>query len=187
VVELLRQNQPYTALFVFQRNLDLDQRLHLFAAGVDDCVGEPFFLQEFAMRLEASIRLRQAACNLPGSQMGVNVLCSGDLELNLVRRTVTRRGKSIDLRTREFMLLEYLVRNANRSVTRNMILEHVWKSTFEGLSNVLDVYISSLRSKLERGFPQKLIQTNRGIGYTFNISGTAARPTEPTMSTDRRL
>jgi two-component system, OmpR family, response regulator len=72
-------------------------------------------------------------------------------------------------------LLEYLVRNVDRPVTRTMIVEHVWKSSFEGLTNVVDVYISSLRSKLDRGFPQKLILTNRGVGYMFT-SGSRARP-----------
>jgi DNA-binding response OmpR family regulator len=100
------------------------------------------------------------------------VLRAGDLELDLVRRRAARLGKSIDLRPKEFLLLEYLVRNANRPVTRTMILEHVWNSSFEGLTNVVDVYISALRNKVDRGFPLKLIQTNRGIGYTF-VSGDA--------------
>jgi two-component system, OmpR family, response regulator len=118
------------------------------------------------MLLGLSIRLRQAASDLASSNT-VNVLRSGDLELDLVRRRVTRLGKPIDLRPKEFLLLEYMVRNVNRPVTRTMILEHVWKSSFEGLTNVVDVYISSLRSKVDRGFEQQLIQTNRGIGYTF--------------------
>jgi two-component system, OmpR family, response regulator len=78
-----------------------------------------------------------------------------------------RLGKAIDLRPKEFLLLEYLVRNVNRPVTRTMILEHVWNSSFEGLTNVVDVSINALRNKVDRDFPQKLIQTNRGIGYTF--------------------
>jgi DNA-binding response OmpR family regulator len=92
--------------------------------------------------------------------------------LDLIRRRAARLGKAIDLRPKEFLLLEYLVRNANRPVTRTMILEHVWNSSFEGLTNVVDVYISALRSKVDRDFPQKLIQTNRGIGYTL-ASGSA--------------
>jgi two-component system OmpR family response regulator len=74
------------------------------------------------------------------------------------------RGREIELRPKEFLLLEYLVRNVDRPVTTTMIVEHVWKSSFEGLTNVVDVYISSLRSKLDLGFPQKLILTNRGVG-----------------------
>ena len=176
LVRLLRQENCGAAIFVFARYLDLEQRLRLFDAGVDDCLREPFFAAELAVRLALSIRLRQAASDLVTSNT-VNVLRSGDLELDLVRRRAARLGKSIDLRPKEFLLLEYLVRNVNRPVTRTMILEHVWNSSFEGLTNVVDVYISALRSKVDRDYPQKLIQTNRGIGYTFTC--VAAFPQAP--------
>jgi two-component system, OmpR family, response regulator len=166
MVNLLRQERSNTAIFVLVRYLDLAQRLRLFEAGVDECVREPFFASELAVRLGLSIRLHRAASDRAGSNT-VNVLRSGDLELDLIRRRVARLGKSIDLRPKEFLLLEYLVRNVNRPVTRAMILEHVWNSSFEGLTNVVDVYISALRSKVDRGFPKKLIQTKRGVGYTF--------------------
>jgi DNA-binding response OmpR family regulator len=166
LVKLLRQENSAVAIFVFERSLDLEQRLHLFEAGADHCVHEPFFASELGVRLGLSIRLRQASSDLAASN-AVNVLHSGDLELDLVRRRVVRLGKVIDLRPKEFLLLEYLVRNVNRPVTRTMILEHVWNSSFEGLTNVVDVYINALRSKVDRDFPQKLIQTKRGIGYTF--------------------
>jgi two-component system, OmpR family, response regulator len=177
LVKKVRQEQPNAALFVFERHLDLDQRLGFFDGGADDCVREPFFSLEVAVRLTASIRLRQAASNLLVSKTGSIVLRSGELELDLVRRRVARRGKPIDLRPKEFMLLEYLLRNENRSVTRTMILEHLWESSFEGLTNVVEVHISALRRKLDRGFPQKLIQTDRGIGYTFTCGdrGPAGR------------
>jgi two-component system OmpR family response regulator len=174
LVKLLRQENSDAALFVFARYLDLEQRLRLFEAGVDDCVREPFFASELTVRLGLSIRLRQAASEAMASNT-VNVLRSGDLELDLVRRRAARLGKTIDLRPKEFLLLEYLVRNANRPVTRTMILEHVWNSSFEGLTNVVDVYISALRGKVDRDFPQKLIQTNRGIGYTFTCVNTEPR------------
>jgi two-component system, OmpR family, response regulator len=166
LVRLLRQENSEASLFVFARYFDLEQRLLLFEAGIDDCVREPFFASELAVRLGLSIRLRRAASG-PAASTRVTVLRSGDLELDLVRRTATRLGRRIDLRTKEFLLLEYLVRNVNRPVTRTMILEHVWNSSFEGLTNVVDVYIAALRSKVDRDFPEKLIQTNRGIGYTF--------------------
>jgi two-component system, OmpR family, response regulator len=166
LVKLLRHENSATSIFVFARYLDLEQRLCLFEAGVDDCVGEPFFASELAVRLGLSIRLRQAASDVVASN-AVNVLRSGDLELDLVRRRAARLGKTIELRPKEFLLLEYLMRHVNRPVTRTMILDHVWSSSFEGLTNVVDVYISALRSKVDRDFPQKLIQTNRGIGYTF--------------------
>jgi two-component system, OmpR family, response regulator len=165
LVRLLRQRNSDASLFVIARYLDLEQRLLLFDAGVDDCVREPFFAPELAVRLSLSIRLRQAASGLGAYR--ATVLSFGDLKLDLVRRAAARSGKTINLRPKEFLLLEYLVRNVNRPVTRTMILEHVWNSSFEGLTNVVDVYISALRNKVDRDFPQKLIQTNRGIGYTF--------------------
>jgi two-component system OmpR family response regulator len=175
LVKYLRQENADAALFVFARYLDLEQRLRLFEAGADDCVREPFFASELAVRLGLSIRLHQAASDLAATNT-VSVLRSGGLELDLVRRRAARLGKAIDLRPKEFLLLEYLVRNANRPVTRTMILEHVWNSSFEGLTNVVDVYISALRSKVDRDFPQKLIQTNRGIGYTFTCVGALPPP-----------
>jgi two-component system, OmpR family, response regulator len=166
LIRLLRQAHSDTSLFAFAGYLDLEQRLRLFEAGVDDCVHEPFFASELGVRLGHSIRLRQAASD-PAVSNRVNMLRSGDLELDLLRRRTVRSGKAIDLRPKEFLLLEYLVRNVNRPVTRTMILEHVWNSSFEGLTNVVDVYINALRNKVDREFPQKLIQTNRGIGYTL--------------------
>jgi DNA-binding response OmpR family regulator len=166
LVKQLRQENVDASLFVLARYLDLEQRLSLFEAGADDCVREPFFASELAVRLARSIRLRRAASHVLTSR-AVNKLRSGDLELDLIRRRAARLGKDIDLRPKEFLLLEYLVRNVNRPVTRTMILEHVWNSSFEGLTNVVDVYISALRNKVDRDFPQKLIQTNRGIGYTL--------------------
>jgi two-component system OmpR family response regulator len=176
LMKQLRQENPGAALFVFARELDLEQRLSLFEAGGDDCVREPFFASELVVRLEHSIRLRRAASS-PAASHRVNKLRSGDLELDLIRRRAARLGKDIDLRPKEFLLLEYLVRNVNRPVTRTMILEHVWNSSFEGLTNVVDVYISALRSKVDRDFPQKLIQTNRGIGYTLTcVTGLPLGP-----------
>ena len=183
LAKLLRQENCDISLFVFTRNLDLEQRLRLFEAGVDDCVREPFFASELSVRLALSIRLRQAASDITIAKK-VNVLRSGDLELDLVRRRVARLGKTIDLRPKEFLLLEYLVRNVNRPVTRTMILEHVWNSSFEGLTNVVDVYISALRHKVDRDFSQKLIQTNRGIGYTFTAAGPVLR--QPVENTTER-
>ena len=173
LVQLLRQEHGDASIFVFARYLDLEQRLRLFEAGVDDCVREPFFASELAVRLGLSIRLHQAACDLAAANK-VNMLRSGDLELDLIRRRAARLGKSIDLRPKEFLLLEYLLRNQDKVVSKTMILEHVWNSSFEGLTNVVDVYISALRGKVDRDFPQKLIQTNRGIGYTFTCMNAVA-------------
>ena len=131
LVKLLRHESSDTSIFIFSRCLDLEQRLSLFEAGVDDCVCEPFFASEMAVRLGLSIRLRQAASDL-GASGTANVLRSGDLELDLVRRTAARSGKAIDLSPKEFLLLEYLVRNVNRPVTRTMILERVLEILIRG-------------------------------------------------------
>jgi two-component system OmpR family response regulator len=180
LVELLRQENCGAALFVLARFLDLEQRLRLFEAGVDDCVCEPFFTAELAVRLGLSIRLRQAGSDLAASN-SLNMLRAADLELDLVRRTATRSGKTIDLRPKEFLLLQYLVRNINRPVTRTMILQHVWNSSFKGVTNRVDVHIHALRNKVDRDFPQKLIQTSRGVGYTFTCVSHL-----PSHAADRR-
>jgi two-component system, OmpR family, response regulator len=166
LIKQLRRENADASLFAFVRQPDLQQRLALFEAGVDDYVREPFFASEMTVRLGLSIRLRRAASGATASRT-VNKLRCGDLELDLIRRRAARLGKEIDLRPKEFLLLEYLLRNVNRPVTRTMILEHVWNSSFEGLTNVVDVYISSLRNKVDRDFPKKLIQTKRGLGYTL--------------------
>jgi two-component system OmpR family response regulator len=175
LIQQLRRENADASLFAFARYPDLEQRLALFEAGADDYVREPFFASEMTVRLGLSIRLRRAASSATASRT-VNKLRSGDLELDLIRRRATRMGKEIDLRPKEFLLLEYLLRNVNRPVTRTMILEHVWNSSFEGLTNVVDVYISSLRSKIDRDFPQKLIQTKRGIGYIFTCMTACPSP-----------
>jgi two-component system, OmpR family, response regulator len=175
LIRLLRQENSDTSLFVFTRYLDLEQRLCLFEAGMDDCVQNPFYASELAARLALSVRLRKAASD-PAASRAVSMLRCGDVELDLVNRRAARLGRVVDLRPKEFQLLEYLVRNVNRPVTRTMIFEHVWNSSFEGLTNVVDVYISALRSKVDRGFPHKLIRTNRGIGYTFTCVDPSAQP-----------
>jgi two-component system OmpR family response regulator len=159
LVSQLRRQCPSIALFAVERYLDLSERLGLFEAGIDECLREPFFVSELAVRLSLLIRLRK------GASESIEHLRAGDLDLDLVRRQVRRADRTIELRPKEFLLLEYLTRNANRPVTRSMILENVWHSSFEGLTNVVDVYISGLRSKVDRHFDQKLIQTERGVGY----------------------
>ena len=170
LVRLLRQENSDASLFIFARYLDLEQRLRLFEAGVDDCVHEPFFASELAVRWA----YRYACGRQPRTWWRpILSMCCAPVIWNWIWcGEEPRLGKAIELRPKEFLLLEYLVRNVNRPVTRTMILEHVWNSSFEGLTNVVDVYISALRSKVDRDFPQKLIQTNRGIGYTFTcVSG----------------
>jgi two-component system, OmpR family, response regulator len=185
LMALLRIVNPDAALFVIAQRSDLDQRLRLFEAGVDDCIRGPFVAAELAVRVQHSIRLRQAVADAAASDRVILLRC-GDLELDLLRRRATRSGRAIELRQKEFLLLEYLVRNAGRPVTRPMILEHVWNSSFEGLTNLVDVYINALRNKRDRDYTQKLIQTNRGVGYTLASSAAPCQGLSDAVQSFRR-
>jgi two-component system OmpR family response regulator len=130
-------------------------------AGGDDYLAKPFAFTELLARLEAVLR-RGAASKTPQT-----VLRIGDLELDLLSRKVKRGGTAIDLQPREFRLLEYLMRHAGHVVTRTMLLEGVWDYHFDPQTNVIDVHISRLRQKVDRGFPKPLIHTVRGAGYSL--------------------
>jgi two-component system copper resistance phosphate regulon response regulator CusR len=98
-------------------------------------------------------------------------LTVGDLELDRLTQQVKRAGKRIDLTVKEYSLLEYLMQNQDRVLSRNMIIEHVWDQAFDGITNIVDVYVRHLRSKVDDGFPQKLIRTVRGSGYAIRTEG----------------
>ena len=117
---------------------------------------KPFALAELSARLRALLR-RGAPYE--------NVLRVGDLEMDTVRRSVKRAGRAIDLKPKEYSLLEFLMRNAERPVTKSLIIEHVWDIHFDTISNVVEVHINSLRNKIDRGFGGPLIHTIRGVGY----------------------
>lgn len=133
-------------------------------AGADDYLAKPFSFEELLARLHAVLRRPQEIFDK------LNV---GDLELDRTRHVVTRGGKPIVLTQREYALLEYLMRNAGRPVTRTMVVEHVWNLDFEGLTNIVDVYINYLRIKVDRGFGKRLIHTARGVGYMLASSEEA--------------
>jgi two-component system copper resistance phosphate regulon response regulator CusR len=101
-------------------------------------------------------------------------LTGGDLSLNCIRRKVVRNGEGIELAPKEFSILEYLMRNRGRPLSRTMIVEHVWDIDYDGLTNIVDVYIRHLRAKVDDRFPAKLIHTDRGIGYMIESPETAA-------------
>ena len=130
-------------------------------AGADDYLAKPFSFEELLARLHAVLRRPQEIFDK------LNV---GDLELDRTRHVVARGGKPIVLTQREYALLEYLMRNAGRPVTRTMVVEHVWNLDFEGLTNIVDVYINYLRVKVDRGFAKRLIHTARGVGYMLAAS-----------------
>ncbi len=137
---------------------EVDHRVEGLKVGADDYLAKPFAPSELAARLDALAR----------RQMGdtpVTHLRVGDLEMDLLGRKVTRAGQKIDLQPREFRLLEYLMRHAGQVVTRTMLLEKVWDYHFDPQTNVIDVHISRLRGKIDKGFDEALLHTVRGAGY----------------------
>jgi two-component system OmpR family response regulator len=128
-------------------------------AGGDDYLVKPYAFSELLARLEALLRRRSAA---PEAATKLRV---GDLEMDLLARTVKRAGQGLELLPREFRLLEFLMRHPGQVVTRTMLLEHVWDYHFDPQTNVIDVHISRLRQKIDKNFPQPLLHTVRGAGY----------------------
>jgi two-component system OmpR family response regulator len=138
----------------------VDDRVNGLRAGADDYLTKPFAFSELLARLEALLRRRS-------EQKAETHLNVGDLEMDLLARTVKRSGKPIDLQPREFRLLEYLMRHAGQVVTRTMLLESVWDYHFDPQTNVIDVHVSRLRQKIDKGFDKPLLHTVRGAGYSL--------------------
>lgn len=140
----------------------VDDRIEGLRAGGDDYLVKPFVFGELSARVAALARRRA------GQPMRETVLRAADLEMDLVARKVTRAGQRIDLLPREFALLEYLMRNKGRIVTRTMLLESVWNLHFDPQTNVVETQISRLRAKVDKPFDRELIQTVRGAGYRLD-------------------
>ncbi|MBX0290421.1 response regulator transcription factor [Hymenobacter sp. HSC-4F20] len=140
---------------------ETDDKIRGLDAGADDYLVKPFAFQELLARIRALTRRRHEA---PAAEA---VLRLADLTLDPVRKVVQRAGQVVQLTAREFALLEYLLRNQNRVVSRVDILEHVWETSFDTGSNVIDVYINFLRKKLDKDFTPKLIHTLVGMGYVM--------------------
>ncbi|MBI1365788.1 MAG: response regulator [Alphaproteobacteria bacterium] len=141
---------------------EVDDRVTGFKAGGDDYLVKPYAFSELLARVEALGRRRAAPANV------TTRYAVGDLEIDVITRTVRRAGKKIDLQPREFRLLEYLMRHAGQVVTRTMLLENVWEYHFDPQTNVIDVHISRLRSKIDKDFERPLLKTVRGAGYTID-------------------
>jgi len=159
-IETLRDEGILTPVLILSALDDVDDKVSGLRSGGDDYLGKPYAFSELLARLEGLHRRR-------ASEPPLTRLKVADLEIDLLARTVHRAGKVILLQPREFKLLEYLMRNAGRVVTRTMLLENVWDYHFDPQTNVIDVHISRLRSKIDKDFDQALLQTVRGAGYSI--------------------
>jgi two-component system OmpR family response regulator len=164
VIRELRRRQVPTPVLILSARHTVDDRVTGLEAGGDDYLVKPFAFTELLARVQALIR---RATSAPASTR----LMVGDLSLDLHTRRAARAGREIDpLRPREFALLEYLMRNAGRVVSKTMILSHIWDYNFDPRTNVVDVLVHRLREKVDRGFEQKMIHTVRGIGYVLKVA-----------------
>lgn len=166
VLKGVRQRKLNMPVMILTARTRIEDRVQSFDAGADDYMTKPFSFLELSARARALLR----RSHLPSE----SVLTVRDLSLNRVERKVERNGRQIELTTKEFALLEYLMRNAGRRLTRAMIIEHVWNLTFDSTTNVVDVYINYLRRKVDDGFSPNLIRTIRGVGYEMSPEGASA-------------
>lgn len=159
--QIRSRKQPLPVLVLTGRSR-VEERVEGLDLGADDYLVKPFAFRELSARVRALLRRGSRPLDLS--------LQVDDLELNRVDRIVRRGEKRIELTPKEFALLEYLMRNAGRTVSRSMIIEHVWNFSFDTMTNVVDVYINYLRKKADTGFSRKLIHTVRGVGYRMGDS-----------------
>jgi two-component system OmpR family response regulator len=163
VIRTLRASANTTPVLILSALGEVDDRVKGLKAGGDDYLVKPFAFSELLARLEALARRAHS-----GAEAQSTTLKVADLEMDLLRREVRRAGRPIDLQPREFQLLEFLLRHAGQVVTRTMLLEGVWDYHFDPQTNVIDVHISRLRSKIDKGFDRPLLHTVRGAGYRLD-------------------
>ncbi len=163
IVRALRAAEISVPVLILSALAHVDERVTGLRAGGDDYLTKPFAFSELLARLEALLRRPKAIAQ-------ETVLQVGDLTMDLLARKVTRGGKPIDLRPQEYKLLEYLLRHAGEVVTRTMLFEGVWDFHFDPQTNVVDVHISRLRQKIDKGFDKPLIHTHRGGGYCISAN-----------------
>jgi two-component system copper resistance phosphate regulon response regulator CusR len=157
VLQRIRRTNQYVPILVLTARDSVDDKVKLFESGADDYLTKPFAFAELLVRVKALLRR--------GPVNRSSTLRIGDLELDRLTQQVKRRGKRIELTAKEYSLLEYLMQNPDRVLSRNMIIEHVWDQSFDGVTNIVDVYVRHLRSKIDEGGESRLIRTVRGTGY----------------------
>ncbi|MBW1935463.1 MAG: response regulator transcription factor [Deltaproteobacteria bacterium] len=163
LIEKMRRMKINTPVIILSAKRSVDDRVQGLQRGGDDYLVKPFSFAELLARVHALIR--RATSTEEKTRLQV-----GDLSMELLTREVTRGGKSIELQPREFSLLEYFMRNPGRVLSRTMILEHVWGYDFDPQTDVVDVLVCRLRSKVDRDFDKKMIHTIRGVGYVLKAS-----------------
>ena len=164
IVKLLREEGIKTPVLVLSALGQVDDRVRGLKAGADDYLAKPYAFSGLSARIEALLRRGS------GQAAADTKLRVADLELDLLARAASRAGKAIDLKPREFRLLEYMMRHAGQVVTRTMLLEGVWDYHFDPQTNVIDVHMSRLRQKIDKGFASPLLQTVRGAGYSLRAA-----------------
>jgi two-component system OmpR family response regulator len=160
LIEKIRKENIHTPVIILSARASIDDRVQGLQRGSDDYLTKPFSFSELLARVQALIRRASGASEPTRLEVG-------DISMNLLTREVVRGGKRIELQPLEFSLLEYLMRNAEKVVSKTMIMEHVWDYNFDPQTNVVEARISRLRDKIDKGFPTKLIYTVRGVGYVL--------------------
>jgi DNA-binding response OmpR family regulator len=164
LLQQIRKGNTTVPVLILTARDSVADKVRNFECGADDYLTKPFSFAELLVRIKALLRR--------GPVERLSVLRVSDLELDRVGHQVRRHEKMIDLTSKEFSLLEYLMVNTGRVLSRTMIIEHVWDQSFEGLTNIVDVYIRQLRKKIDEAHEQKLIRTVRGVGYSIGLNGT---------------
>ncbi len=161
VLRTLRAGENGTPVLILTAKDKPKDKVEGLDAGADDYLTKPFGFEELLARVRALLRRR--------GDMTPTILSAGDLEVDTVKHRVRRGGKDVDLTNREYALLEFFLRHPNQVVTRTLLSEHVWESSFDSFSNVIDVHIARLRQKIDEGASCKLLHTLRGKGYMLQI------------------
>jgi two-component system copper resistance phosphate regulon response regulator CusR len=160
VLRRLRQRRQTVPILILTARSDLETKVENFEAGADDYLTKPFALPELLVRVRALMRR--------GPAIKETVIKLADLEVDRLSRQVRRAGRRIELSPKEYSLLEYFLLNTGRVLSRSMIIDRVWDQSFEGFTNIVDVYVRQLRRKIDEGFEPKLIRTARGLGYSID-------------------
>ncbi|HEV2215467.1 MAG TPA: response regulator transcription factor [Terracidiphilus sp.] len=163
VLQRIRRTNSFVPILILTARDKVEDKVGLFETGADDYLTKPFAFAELLVRAKALLRR--------GPVNRGFTLTVGDLELDRLTQKVKRGNKKIELTMKEYSVLEYMMLNQNRVLSRNMIVEHVWDQAFDGITNIVDVYVRHLRAKVDDGFPLKLIRTVRGSGYAIQSGG----------------